>query len=365
MNGAIAAAAQKMRASVHEFAQQVFKCRSMTRRTKQHALNICVARSLYAAQTWRALTNAQYHRLNTQYVRMLRMICGDYYTPEKEALWRNEEVTIANGFLPLHALLRFKRLAYLCRVLTKSPIELQALIQMTAANAGSWAKQLRGDLAWLWINTRYFELMPDPELGAAETAQWERYIKEHPRQWRKCLRDTAQRVAAGEIIDLYPHNHRTADGDFYCPDCDQHFTDAQGLNLHYSLKHDRRTVGQPFAFGSGRCVICLKKYGSRIKLKEHMRANFKRYGSGSCLGQALLNLLPAIPEDEIERLNRLDRNSAAENKTRGRGAGFCNGAPMLRGKGPSRQQVQGPLTNVERVAPPTKKLASHIDIIAI
>eukprot|EP00929_Paragymnodinium_shiwhaense_P111863 TRINITY_DN80152_c0_g1_i1.p1 TRINITY_DN80152_c0_g1~~TRINITY_DN80152_c0_g1_i1.p1 ORF type:complete len:1794 (-),score=254.06 TRINITY_DN80152_c0_g1_i1:654-6035(-) len=258
MNGAVAAAAQKMRASVHEFAQLVFKCRTMTRRSKQHAVNICISRSLYAAQTWRALSTAQFCRINTQYLRMMRMVCGDYFSSGNEALWRNEEIAIACGFLPLHTL-RFKRLAYLGRVLTKAPIELHALIQMTADIHGGWTRQMRGDLAWLWLNSKYFELMPDPELGSAETAQWERLIRENPKHWKKCLRETAQRVAAGDIIDLYPHSHKTADGDFYCADCDQHFTDVQGLNLHYSLKHDRRTVGQSYAFGSGRCIICLKK----------------------------------------------------------------------------------------------------------
>eukprot|EP00929_Paragymnodinium_shiwhaense_P090298 TRINITY_DN50451_c0_g1_i2.p1 TRINITY_DN50451_c0_g1~~TRINITY_DN50451_c0_g1_i2.p1 ORF type:complete len:206 (+),score=32.45 TRINITY_DN50451_c0_g1_i2:533-1150(+) len=191
--------------------------------------------------------------------------------------------------------------------------------------------------------------MPDPEAGEKELLEWQDFIISHPKQWRSYLKQITTMVRDGELPDLHPDADKTADGDFYCQQCDRHFIDIHGLVLHRQLHHDRRTVGQAYALGSGRCLICLKKFANRPKLKLHLQTGFKHRASGSCIGQAVLHALPRIPPEEVVRLNAIDRTLAADNKRKGRGADYADGIPLIKTSGPKREIIQGPLTDIERM----------------
>eukprot|EP00929_Paragymnodinium_shiwhaense_P078500 TRINITY_DN40704_c0_g1_i2.p1 TRINITY_DN40704_c0_g1~~TRINITY_DN40704_c0_g1_i2.p1 ORF type:complete len:1896 (+),score=139.04 TRINITY_DN40704_c0_g1_i2:341-6028(+) len=261
----IADAANKLQESQHTFSS-LFRS-SLNLKHKKKAANICLARALYGAHIWVGIQSPQMTKLRTRFHRLLRAATGLKQNPHTENFHTDKEVRDIAGFSSLHAILRFKRLGYLPRLLT-GPLTLRALVQ----NEEKWRNILVDDLEWAHIWHDEFEDFPHP---AVETEWWEKMISDSPKAWKNSMHRLQCNLLDGLIPDIQPEQHRLEDGVLLCGQCDRVFTSVQGLNLHCKRAHNRHAPARPYAHGRD-CLHCLRVFWEPTALTQPPRPRLEQ-----------------------------------------------------------------------------------------
>ena len=91
--------------------------------------------------------------------------------------------------LPPSALLTVARLRYFPRLLRHAPIPYLASLQAAGSEAGTWTRELTGDLEWLSAHTTIFaELQPPGD----DLVPWQTFAQNWPRQWKRAIAKAGQ-----------------------------------------------------------------------------------------------------------------------------------------------------------------------------
>jgi len=143
--------------------------------------------------------------------------------------------------------------------------------------------------------------LPPP---SAHLTAWLELIWQFPVQWKKLCRiyhtpkstrDDMKQSQTETIV--VPCTHA-------CCQCETKFATARALASHRRIKHGVRTVFRQHIDGSGKCPGCRVNFHTRLKVLEHL-GDVRRHQKCRDATQSL----PALPEEEVARLDGLDRTA--------------------------------------------------------
>eukprot|EP00929_Paragymnodinium_shiwhaense_P027184 TRINITY_DN16004_c1_g3_i2.p1 TRINITY_DN16004_c1_g3~~TRINITY_DN16004_c1_g3_i2.p1 ORF type:complete len:1162 (+),score=194.78 TRINITY_DN16004_c1_g3_i2:205-3690(+) len=265
---------------------------SLDSSSKDKAVNIIMASATYGIHTWNPVSACSWKRLETAYYKLLRAADDKCYNPAApDEKYTNMEVILTSGRLPLKTVVRMKRLRYMPRLINQAPAILWDLIRQNGDAEGSWLEMAKEDCYWALTRTNKLEELGDPR---QDLQKWIRLWEAHPKQWAEIMKQIEKEASenlteATEILqadtEAVPEN--PADAPCRCRVCGKFCRNKRVLQMHTTMAHRRRASTGIFS-KTNKCVFCNKVYKDAHLLQAHLRYGFKRYASGSCLGQAII-----------------------------------------------------------------------------
>eukprot|EP00929_Paragymnodinium_shiwhaense_P023009 TRINITY_DN14510_c0_g1_i1.p1 TRINITY_DN14510_c0_g1~~TRINITY_DN14510_c0_g1_i1.p1 ORF type:complete len:1453 (+),score=255.34 TRINITY_DN14510_c0_g1_i1:1703-6061(+) len=303
----------KMRTRIKDNQEHILKSKTYSLEQKQKAIDICVASACYASPAWTPMTDACIGKLNSSYMKMLRMASGCQYNPYTGIGYSDEQVRRMGNHIDLNDLLRLRRLQYLPRLLCHAPLILKMMVKYLASVDGSWTMLARQDLYWAWRNCKKLEELGNPMEG---TETWEKYIASYPKAWKATLAQLRRQTMQGETCWEEKAGSFKVPGHYVCEECGKVCTTSQGLSLHAIRTHSRIALASFYARNAV-CGWCQRDTGCRPRLLQHLRVGQERNYQEACLTKMVLHgFMPMTMEEHKEAL-RGDQLLAQANRRKG------------------------------------------------
>ena len=212
-------------------------------------------RLVYGAATWPCPTGSDIAIIDAARIQHQRTALT-LHSVAKGAADRttDHDVWVASAMAPTALRVAVERLRYFPRFLRHAPPALRALVQVAAAERGSWASQVLEAMQLLHdrVGDRYGALPPP----SASTAPWEEEAMERPFKWRAALAKLVRTAPAGPVREGPSEGPGevpvVAEGWHHCLLCPAVLSSAARLKIHAYRVHQVKHVLRSFTF-SGSC----------------------------------------------------------------------------------------------------------------
>lgn len=217
-------------------------------------------------------------------------------------------------FLPVPMLLRFKRLNFFDRLVSRAPIVVRAAVQNASGVRRSGDKLARQDLQWL----RQFPTFSNLSVPFGEHPKsWENKVTSSPKAWKRQLRELLERIKVGDLDMTWDTGGDGAPGlgsrplsvggvggglTLGCPKCGVCKPAGRPYIAHCSRCWGRRAVESFYAHPLARCAICLKQFSFPRGFKTH-RGGSDCKGS-KCLQQYILSGRERLSEEVMTECDK-------------------------------------------------------------
>eukprot|EP00929_Paragymnodinium_shiwhaense_P013933 TRINITY_DN121782_c0_g1_i1.p1 TRINITY_DN121782_c0_g1~~TRINITY_DN121782_c0_g1_i1.p1 ORF type:complete len:241 (-),score=42.74 TRINITY_DN121782_c0_g1_i1:573-1295(-) len=201
------------------------------------------------------------------------------------------------------------------RLVNKAPTALWDLLKLNSGHEGSWMQMAVEDCCWAYEKTDRLEDLGSPR---EDLNKWENFCRSYPNQWCEIIRKLEKTITQdeSEIISMAADNadiddvQDDQDLPCRCITCNKNLPNKQALRMHAITAHGRRANVSAYS-KTNKCVFCCKKYKNTKLLQAHLRYGFKKYGPGSCLGQAIIKKMTPHISDETFQSRGVTRDGDA------------------------------------------------------
>ena len=246
--------------------------------------SLVMTKMLFGAGAWYILPRRCLKKLQTAYVKMLRIISGQQYRPQEEHPKTDEEV-LGMLLLPdVRVRLARDRLLYARRMFLRGPSFLQQMAQEEEkATNDSWLAGVKADLQWAkavnghagWGQdydetcTRWTGGQPGWKNFVVKAVEKHVLQEEHARR-------IIQKEAVGKDGS---HNPTQA---FAC-DCGKWFLSNTARAVHQRIAHEKHAEEYMIASGT-QCEVCLKELWTEQRLRAHLHYRPRNGKENRCFG---------------------------------------------------------------------------------
>lgn len=240
----------------------------------------------YNTGTWSELTKGEFRYFKSRLYRMYRGIARGEVGEEEQRRW-NDERLLAYLELPCaQTLLHEARLSYMISALRSGPQVLWRL----AASEQYWLRGVRE--AVVWAHTQLCGIGPD-RFGNFWNPDMEECAKNNPKRFKKWIRQAVAHACAQQKLrtewEEWHHGFVSQCIDFglemefpwpqpkaidedkreACLPCGRVFASRAAWAVHCFKKHGRKH-DKRFLLTSSRCEVCLREYGTTVRLMRHL-----------------------------------------------------------------------------------------------
>ena len=246
--------------------------------------SLVVTKMLFGAGAWYALPRRCLKKLQTTYVKMLRIISGQQYRPHEGHPKTDEEV-LGMLLLPdVRVRIARDRLLFARRLFLHGPSFLQqlALDEENATN-DSWLSGLKADLQWAkgvngqagwgrdYDETRALWIAGQPGWKNFVVKAVEKHVLQEEHARRIIQKEAGEKDGS--------HNPTQA---FVC-DCGKSFLSNTARAVHQRIVHDKHAEEYVIASGT-QCEVCLKELWTEQRLRAHLHYRPRNGKENRCFG---------------------------------------------------------------------------------
>ena len=313
---------QRAMASYVPIAFKVFGARQISRPVRLRLFfALIISRLVYNVHVWANIPLRHYRRLNSVYMRGLRMIAGkSRFSAESSAGVTDHDIRYQLGAMSLQCMLTRRRLLLLCQVVCHGNFQLHALLATTKRDGSRipWVQLIIADLKLLYKHM-YNKLawLGDPVTTAEE---WWSFIRKYPVQWQQIVKslhvttmelDTGGKSTCGDVVAASSTLHP-------CSICGSSFTSSRALQSHVRAKHNKSSNAALFVGSSLCCCVCGQSFSTRPRLIAHLTDKRRRGGRKLvCHDVVSAGFVQQVAADEYKVASEADRIFRNDARKRG------------------------------------------------
>ena len=274
------------------------------------AKSLLFSRLFLGVHTWSRLTLWALRRLSIPYMRILRRIGG--MCRGGPVCWSDEQVRLALGMPHVERIISQARLCYLGQLLRSRAHALKTLLGNSSLNL-PWTNMVRDDLNCFYKDC--FSKVGSLGAPCDNPERWSEFILRYPRQWKLLVRSWSQAKWSQDQSRKKAKDKNSFGGFFKCTVCSYAADSQRALDMHSRVAHGKRCEIRRWAADSGICVVCQTTFSTRLRLIGHLTESRIRAGRQPCRQE--LHLYPQLPDEEIARLDAIDREARLKARRQG------------------------------------------------
>jgi len=207
------------------------------------------------------------------------------------AMFNDDDIVYAHGFLCPRTILRMRRLLLFVRVVAKCPPFLLELIAAQCKLKKGWASSLASDLRWLCTSTKF------AECTGWDISQWAEYVQAHPKVSAKQISafckspfaNICAQWAVSPVLQAFAQP-------IACTACGRISKSSQAHSVHMFRSHGIKCMFRRY-IPHTHCLVCLREFWSRERCLNHAKK------SKVCRSNLLL-LGPCLSQEEADALDQ-------------------------------------------------------------
>ena len=277
--------------------------------------SLVLSRLLYNVQTWSALSQAAYNRLNSIYMRGLRRIaaCSKYDAQSAHVAGSDASVRTLLGVPSLQCIIMQRRLLLLASVLRNGSVRLVSLLAAYGRGGQQlpWVSLICNELRRLFnFHGAKLDDLGDP---VENGERWASFILEYPRAWRELVKSVAYNcmdLDAASKLKSKPGEWGSLPLLHKCSVCNEAFATAKALETHKKAKHKMRAAAAKKVGLSCVCPCCHVQFSSRARLLAHASEKRNRGSRAyTCSTLFASDVVKTVPDDELAVAFANDRSA--------------------------------------------------------
>ena len=285
---------------------------------------LVVSKMLYNVHTWAGIKPEELDAWNNHLRGPIALLMKGVLAPQRKYRHATDTLCAWCGMLPLPQQVHMNRLRFAKRLFLRCPAITWSLL-FADTSSKSWLTSFNASCTWMRTHYDQPQKLPTAEDTMAwiqhicMDTRWKGRVKKaghlalqyHMAQaehliWQHNLEATLAQAGATLPADPVPFQSPER---WQCDLCSKVFASTRALAMHASREHGYRKKVRYFATGAT-CQVCGQMFHTRGRLAIHLEHNPKCY-------DVIQACWPPMPEQEVEELDRADRETEVQLRQQG------------------------------------------------